>query len=79
MKKLSCIFIFLFIYIKNKIYFQENKEITFVQISSFEGKVIYEGNYKPNINMSSLKNGIYIVKISFRNNQEENLMMIKNL
>jgi hypothetical protein len=76
MKKLSCIFISLFIYFHS--YTQNYVEYSFDNLT-FEGKVIYEGNYKPNINMSSLKNGIYIVKISFRNNQEEILMMIKNL
>ena len=64
---------------KNKIFFQENKEIEFIQINSIEGKIIYKGNYKPTIDMSNFNNGIYIVKLSYKNNQKENLMMIKNL
>lgn len=64
---------------KNKIFFQDNREIKLIQIKSIEGKVIYRGNYKPTIDMSNFKNGIYIVKLSYKDNREENLMMIKNL
>lgn len=64
---------------KNKIFFQDNRKIELIQIKSIEGKVIYRGNCKPTIDMSNFINGIYIVKLSYIDNREENLMMIKNL
>ena len=65
--------------VKDKICFMENEEIEFIQVNSILGEVIYKGDYLPSIEMSGFNNGIYIVKIIYRNNQEENLMMVKNL
>ncbi|MEJ6794008.1 MAG: T9SS type A sorting domain-containing protein [Flavobacteriales bacterium] len=65
--------------VKDKIYFMENEEIEFIQVNSILGEVIYKGDYLPSIEMSGFNNGIYIVKLIYRNNQEENLMMVKNL
>ena len=64
---------------KNKIFFKENKDIEFVQINSIEGRLIYKGSFKPSIDMSSYNNGLYIVKLFFKNDEQENLMVIKNL